>query len=84
MSEKLKRVTFQLLDINCATCGLRVKKSLEMQRGIKAVKVNIMLSIFYIDYAPDEVSEEEIEKALSKSGYKFLKLHSLKLANTKM
>ena len=78
MSEKLKRAAFQLLDINCVTCGSIVKEALEKQKGVKAVKVNVMLSIFYIDYSPDEVSEDEIEKALNKSGYKVLKLHSLK------
>jgi len=78
MSEKLKRATFQLLDMDCTTCGSLVKKSLERQRGVKAINVNVMLSIFYIDYSPDEVSENELEKLLNRSGYKVLKLHSLK------
>ena len=78
MSEKLKRAAFQLLDMDCATCGSLVKESLERQRGVKAINVNVMLSIFYIDYSPDEVSEDELEKLLNRSGYKALKLHSLK------
>ncbi|MCJ7633574.1 heavy-metal-associated domain-containing protein [Candidatus Bathyarchaeota archaeon] len=78
MSDKLKRAAFQLLDMDCATCGSLVKESLERQRGVKAVKVNIMLSIFYVDYSPDEVSEDELERLLNKSGHKVLKLYTLK------
>ncbi|MDQ1280230.1 MAG: Heavy-metal-associated protein [Thermoproteota archaeon] len=78
MSEKLKRAAFQLLDIDCATCGSFIKESLARQRGVKTVNVNVLLSIFYIDYSPDEVSEDELEKLLNRSGYKVLKLYSLK------
>ena len=78
MSEKQKRVTYQVLDVTCITCVRQVKKLLEKKCGVNDIKVNEMLNIFYIDYEPDKVSEEELEKVIKRTGYKAVKLHSMK------
>lgn len=72
------RVTYQVLDVSCAQCVVDVKKFLEKHDGVQDIKMNQMLNIFYIDYEPEKVSEEEIEKTIKKIGYKTIKLHSIK------
>ena len=71
-------MTYQVQDINCAQCVIDVKKILEKQSGVDNIKANQMLNIFYIDYDPDKISEEDIEKTVKKIGYKTVKLRSLR------
>ena len=78
MSEKRKRATYQVLDMNCASCARDVKKLLEKRSGVDDIKVNEMLNIFYIDFEPSKISEEELEKTINKSGYKAVRIRSMK------
>jgi copper chaperone CopZ len=78
MSEKQRRVTFQVLDVDCASCIVDAKRILGKQTGVVNLHVNDMLSIFYIDYQPDQTSEEELERLMEKTGYKIVKLRSLR------
>lgn len=78
MDEKLSRLTFQVLDVSCISCMKGVKQFLEKQSGISAIKVNEMLNIFYIDYDPDRISEKNIEGIIRKTGYKVVKLRSMR------
>lgn len=78
MEKKQRRVTYQVQDVSCARCAIDVRRSLERQDGVSDIKVNQMLNIFYIDYDPDKISEEDIEKTMKKTGYKTVKLRSLK------
>jgi len=78
MSGKQKRVTYQVLDMSCVSCAKLVRKLLEKQSGVNDIKVNEILNIFYIDYEPDKISEEELEKMIKRIGYKAIKLRSMK------
>ncbi len=78
MSEKQRRVTFQVLDVDCASCIVGVKRILGKQTGVVDLHVNEMMSIFYIDYEPDKISEAELEKLIEKTGYKTVKLRSVR------
>ena len=78
MDQKPKRVTFQTLDVSCRQCAIDVRRLLEKQSGVVDIKVNEMLNIFYVDYNPEKISEEDIEKTVKKIGYKTVKLRSMK------
>ncbi len=78
METASKRVTFQVLDVSCIQCMVDVRKVLEKQSGIRDIKVNQMLNIFYVDYDSTKTSEDEIEKFLKKIGYKIAKIRSMK------
>jgi len=77
MDEKQRRVTYQALDVSCVSCANLVEKFLESQAGVNSVKVNKMLNIFYIDYDPSRISEEKIQEAIKKTGYKVIKMRSI-------
>lgn len=78
MENNKKRVSFQVLDVSCMQCLIDVRKVLETQNGILDIKVNEMLNIFYIEYDPKKISEEDIEKLLKKIGYKIAKMRSVR------
>ena len=78
MSGKQKRAAYQVLDMSCVSCARLVEGFLEKQAGILSVKVNEMLNIFYIDYEPDKISEEELERIIKKTGYKTVRVRSLR------
>jgi len=78
MSERQSRVTYKVLGMSCVSCAKLVRKSLERNEGVKNVKVNAVTDTFYIDYEPDKISETELDKAITKTGYKAIRLHGLK------
>ena len=78
MSEKRERATYQVLDLSCISCARDVRKLLEKRSGVDEIKVNEMLNIFYIDYEPSKISEEELEKTIRGSGYKAVRIRSMK------
>ena len=78
MSEQQKRVVYQVLGMNCVSCAKLIRKSLEKNEGVKDIKVNAMTNTFYIDYNPNKIAEETLEKAIKETGYKTLKLHGMK------
>lgn len=78
MEKKQRRVTFQALDVSCLQCVIGIRGLLEKQSGVIDIKVNEMLNIFYVDYDPEKISEEDIDKIVKKIGYKTVKLRSLR------
>lgn len=78
MEKKQRRVTFQVLDVSCPQCTVGVRLLLEKRGGVIDIMENQMLNIFYIDYDPDKISEEDIDRLVKKTGYKTVKLRSLK------
>ena len=78
MSKKRERAAYQVLDLSCVSCARDVKKLLEKRSGVDEIKVNEMLNIFYIDYEPSKISEEELEKTIHGSGYKAVRIRSMK------
>jgi len=78
MDEKLSRLTFQVLDVSCTFCVKGIKQFLEKQSGSSSIKMNEMLNIFYIDYDPDRISEKNIEEIVRTTGYKVVKLRSMR------
>jgi copper chaperone CopZ len=67
-----KRIAFTLLGMSCATCAAIVGKALENKKGIYEINVSYLLDTAYIDYNPEEISEEDIKKLLEKTGYKIV------------
>ena len=78
MSEKQSRITYQVLGMSCVSCAKIVRKSLEKHEGVKGIKVNAITNTFYIDYDPNKISEETLEKTIKESGYKTVKVHGMK------
>ena len=78
MEKNQKRVTFQALDVSCLQCVIGIRGLLEKQSGVIEIKMNEILNIFYVDYDPEKISAEEIEKIVKKIGFNIVRLRSMK------
>ncbi len=67
--KRVARAVFAVSGIDCATCGLSIKKNVKKLDGVKEVAVALMLNKVFIDYDESKVSISEIMKAIAKTGY---------------
>ena len=55
--------------MHCASCASNVERSLKKINGIKNVSVSMLTKKGFIE-SDKEISDEDIKKAVSKTGYK--------------
>ena len=69
----MKKLKITIEGMHCASCSSNIERSLKKVSGIKEVSISLMLKKGTIE-ADDSVSEDEIKKAVSKAGYKLVKI----------
>jgi len=69
----MKKLKLSIEGMHCASCASNIEKSLKKVAGVKEVSVSLMLKKGTVQ-AEDSVSEDEIKKAVSRAGYKLLKI----------
>lgn len=62
-----KKITIS--GMHCASCASNVEKSLKKLEGVKNVSASMLTKKGFIE-SDREISDEEIKKAVSKTGYK--------------
>ena len=62
-------VTLSVPGMNCATCPITVKKSLEKVAGVSAVQVDFDKKTATVTYDPDKAQPEALTKATTNAGY---------------
>jgi P-type Cu+ transporter len=67
--EKTERVTLPIKGISCASCVVRIEKSLGKVEGVKLATVNFATEKAAVEYAPDLVSVGDLVKAVEDAGY---------------
>jgi len=65
-----KHVSFVIGGMHCASCALLIEKNLKKLEGVKEASVNYAAEKAHIIYNPEEVSEQNILKAVADSGYR--------------
>ncbi len=68
----MEKVTYRLGGMACPDCAQKTGLMLERQKGIEHVKVSFTTGKAKIEYNPAEITLEEIEKFINKTGYKIL------------
>ena len=69
----MKKLKLTIQGMHCASCASNIEKSLKKVSGVKEASVSLMLKKGTVE-ADDNVSEEEIKKAVARAGYKVLKV----------
>lgn len=69
----MKKLKLSIEGMHCASCALNIEKSLKKVHGVNEVSVSLMLKKGSVE-VEDSVSEEELKKAVSRAGYKLLKI----------
>jgi len=70
----MKKLKISIHGMHCSSCASNVEKSLRNTKGIRSVSVSILTNKAIIE-ADDNLNEEEINKAVSKAGYKVISIN---------
>ncbi|MEK6891241.1 MAG: heavy metal-associated domain-containing protein [Nanoarchaeota archaeon] len=62
-----KKITIQ--GMHCSSCASNIEKSLKKVPGVKEANVSLMTQKGFVE-CDDNVTEEEIKKAVARAGYK--------------
>lgn len=65
----LKTQHMQVGGMDCTSCAMKIEGSVEKLPGIAEVSVNVTTGRMVVSYDPQEVSEAEIQKRVTRLGY---------------
>ena len=68
---KMKKIKLKIEGMHCASCASNIEKSLKKIPGIKTASVSLMMKKGFVE-AEDSVKDEDVQKAVSKVGYKLV------------
>lgn len=71
----MKKVKITISGMHCASCSSNVERSLKKISGVKNVSVSLMTNKSIVE-ADDSVSDEDLKKAVSRTGYKVVDIKS--------
>ncbi|WP_047155452.1 heavy metal translocating P-type ATPase, partial [Aneurinibacillus tyrosinisolvens] len=63
-------VDFNITGMTCAACATRIEKGLNKLPGVTKTNVNLALETAHVEYAPSEVSIQDMVRKVDKLGYK--------------
>jgi len=66
------KVDIRIGGMSCAGCALRIEKALKQLHGVKYVNVNLATAKATIEYDPEKIGINEIEKIIEETGYQVL------------
>lgn len=69
----MKKVKLSIEGMHCASCASNIERSLKKVSGVKNASISLMLKKGTVE-AEDSVLEDELKKAVSKVGYKVLRI----------
>lgn len=71
--DKSKHITLKIDGMSCASCAQTIEKALYNLNGIFKADVNFAAQKASVEYYPDVITIQEMEKAISDIGYKVAK-----------
>ena len=67
----MKKIKLTISGMHCGSCAGNIERSLKKVPGIKAASVSMMTNKGLVE-AEDNVSDEDLKKAVARAGYKVL------------
>ncbi len=64
--------TFPVLNMTCASCAVSTESIIKAQPGVVSAAVNYAAATVWVEYLPNMISVEEIQKAVQSIGYDLL------------
>ena len=71
----MKKIKLKVKGMHCASCAGNIERSLKRIPGLKNATVSMMTRKAIVE-ADDNVSEEEMKRAVSRAGYKVSKIEN--------
>ena len=73
-AKDIKTVVFTTTpQMHCANCEAKIKGNLRFEKGVKAIRTDVEAQKVYVSYDPKKTTEEKLQKAFEKFGYKATK-----------
>lgn len=70
-AKELKTVVFTTTpQMHCESCEAKIKGNLRFEKGVKNIKTDVEAQKVYITFDPKKTTEEKLQKAFEKFGYK--------------
>ena len=69
----MKKVKLNISGMHCGSCAGNIERSLKRVQGVKSCSVSMMTNKGIVE-AEDNVSEEELKKAVARAGYKVVSI----------
>ena len=67
----MKKIKLLIHGMHCASCASNIERSLKKTPGIKTAVVSLMTKKGFVE-CDDSVKDEELQKAVSRAGYKLV------------
>ena len=69
--KELKTVVFTTTpQMHCQSCEAKIKGNIRFEKGVKEIKTDVEAQKVYITFDPKKTTEEKLQKAFEKFGYK--------------
>lgn len=65
----METVSFNVPSISCSSCSNKIKNSLSSINGVSNVTIDLKTQSVQVEYNPDSINPQEIEKAITSMGY---------------
>lgn len=69
----MKKIKLTIQGMHCASCASNIERAVKSLKGVKSVSVSAITNKALVE-SEDNVSEEELKKAVAKAGYRVLKV----------
>ena len=69
----MKNIKLTIQGMHCASCASNIERSLKKVSGVKEVSVSLMMNKGMVE-AEDNVNDEDLKKAVARTGYKVINL----------
>ena len=56
--------------MHCQSCEAKIKGNIRFEKGVKEIKTDVEAQKVYITFDPKKTTEEKLQKAFEKFGYK--------------
>ena len=67
----MKKLKLTIQGMHCSSCASNIERSVGKVTGVKSVTVSLMTKKGFVE-AEDSVSDKDIDKAVSRTGYKLV------------
>ncbi|MEK6926248.1 MAG: heavy metal-associated domain-containing protein [Nanoarchaeota archaeon] len=68
-----KKIKINIEGMHCASCAGNIERSLKKVQGVKEVTVSVIGKKAFVE-ADEKVSDEELKKAVARTGYKVISI----------
>lgn len=72
MNTNTIKKTFPVLQMSCASCAISAESIIKGLEGVVNASVNFATEILAVEYIPDRISPEDMQKAIQQGGYDLL------------